>query len=45
MTTLRVLTPAAITVCTALPSGSNTAAQSSGMLGSRRQTLTSGILM
>ena len=43
--TLRTLTPAAITVCTALPRGSKIAATSSGIDGSSRQTLYSGIAM
>jgi hypothetical protein len=45
ITTLFVLTPAAITVCTALPSGSKTAAKSSGIASSNGQTLTAGIAM
>ena len=45
ITTLFVLTPAAITVWTALPSGSKTAANSSGIAGSSFHTLYSGIAM
>ena len=45
ITTLLMLTPAAITVCTAFPSGSKTAAKSSGIAGSSRHTLYSGIAM
>ena len=45
ITTLLPLTPAAITVCTALPSGSKTAANSSGIAGSSFHTLYSGIAM
>ena len=42
MRTLLALTSAAITVCTALPSGSKTAANRSGMSGCTGQTLDSG---
>ena len=45
MTTDFAETPAAITVWTALPSGSNTAAQLSGIDGSSFQTLDSGMRM
>ena len=45
ISTVLVLTPALITVCTALPSGSRIAAYLSGMSACTGQTLSSGTTM